>query len=86
MTWSRLFGMVTLVVLVSAASLAGIVLSFALLMRYLGWQTVWNGIFPWVTDPLDMITTFLAGGTVAACLLMKRLAGTRTRSRSRSRL
>jgi hypothetical protein len=83
MTWSRLFGIVTLVVLVSAASLAGIVLSFALLMRYLGWQTVWNEIFPWVTDRLDMITTFLAGGTVAAGLLMKRLAGTRTRSRSR---
>jgi hypothetical protein len=83
MTWSRLFGIVTLVVLVSAASLAGIVLSFALLMRYLGWQTVWNGIFPWATDRLDMITTFLASGTVAASLLMKRLAGTRTRSRSR---
>jgi hypothetical protein len=77
MTWSRLFGIVTLVVLVSAASLAGIVLSFALLMRYLGWQTVWNSIFPWVTDRLDMITTFLAGVTVAACLLMKRLASKR---------
>ncbi len=78
MTWSRLFGIVTLVVLVSAASLAGIVLSFALLMRYLGWQTVWNGIFPWATDQLDMITTFLAGGTVLAGLLMKWLASRRT--------
>jgi hypothetical protein len=77
MTWSRLLGIVTLAVLVSAASLAGIVLSFALLMRYLGWQTVWNGIFPWSTDQLDTITTFVASGTVAACLLMKRPAGKR---------
>jgi hypothetical protein len=46
-------------------------------MRYLGWQTVWNGIFPWSTDQLDTITTFVASGTVAACLLMKRLAGKR---------
>jgi len=83
MTWSRLFGIVVLVVLVSVASLAGIVLSFALLMRYLGWQTVWNGIFPWATDRLDMITTFVAGGTVAACGLMKWLAATRTRPSSR---
>jgi hypothetical protein len=74
MTWSRLLGILTLALLVSAASMAGIVLTFALLMRYLGWQTVWNEIFPWATDRLDMITTYLAGGTVLASVLMKRLA------------
>lgn len=78
MTWSRLPGIVVLVLLVSAASRAGVVLSFALLMHYLGLQTVWNEIFPWATDRLDMITTFLAGGTVLAGLLMKRLASRRT--------
>jgi fucose permease len=77
MTWSRLLGILTLALLVSAASVAsvaGIVLTFALLMPYLGWQTVWNEIFPWATDRLDMITTYLAGGTVLASVLMKRLA------------
>src|ERR1700733_1358020 len=34
----------------------GIVLSFALVMRYLGSLTVWTEIFPWATDTLDMIT------------------------------
>ena len=58
----------TLVVLISAASLAGIVLSFALLTRYLGWQTVWDWIFSWPTDWPDMATTLVAGGTVATCL------------------
>jgi hypothetical protein len=56
MTWSRLLGIMVLVLLVSAASVVGIVLSFALVMRYLGSLTVWNDIFPWATDRLGMIT------------------------------
>jgi hypothetical protein len=29
-------------------------------MRYLGSLTVWNEIFPWATDTLDMITSAIA--------------------------
>ncbi|WP_031358200.1 hypothetical protein [Caballeronia sordidicola] len=60
MTWSRLLGIMVLVLLVNAASVVGIVLSFALVMRYLGSLTVWNEIFPWATDTLDMITSAIA--------------------------
>jgi len=60
MTWSRLLGIMVLVLLVNAASVVGIVLSFALVMRYLGSLTVWNEIFPWATDTLDMITGVIA--------------------------
>jgi len=49
-----------LVLLVSTASVVGIVLSFALMVRYLGPLTVWNEIFPWATDTLDMITGVIA--------------------------
>jgi hypothetical protein len=56
MTWSRLLGIMVLVLRVNAASIVGIVLSFALVMRYLGSLTVWNEIFPWATDTLDMMT------------------------------
>lgn len=49
MTWSRLLGIMVLVLLVNAASVVGIVLSFALVMRYLGPLTVWNEISPWET-------------------------------------
>ena len=60
MTWSRLLGIRALVLLVSTASVVGIVLSFALMVRYLGPLTVWNEIFPWATDTLDMITGVIA--------------------------
>ena len=49
-----------LVLLVSAANVVGIVLSFALVIRYSGSPTVWNEIFPWATDTLDMITGVIA--------------------------
>jgi hypothetical protein len=49
-----------LVLLVNAASVVGIVLSFALVMRYLGSLTVWNEISPWATDTLDVITRVIA--------------------------
>jgi hypothetical protein len=60
MTWSRLLGIMVLVLLVNAASIVGIVLSFALVMRYFGSLTVWNEIFPWETDRLAMITGVIA--------------------------
>ena len=60
MTWSRLLGIRALVLLVRAAGVVGIVLSFALVMRYLRSLTVWNEIFPSATDGLDMITGVIA--------------------------
>ena len=60
MTWSRLLGIRALVLLVRAAGVVGIVLSFALVIRYSGSPTVWNEIFPWATDTLDMITGVIA--------------------------
>ena len=60
MTWSQLLGIMVLVLLVSTASVVKIVLSFALVMRYSGSLTVWNEIFPWPTDTLDMITGVIA--------------------------
>jgi hypothetical protein len=56
MTWSRLLGIMVLVLLVSTASVVEIVLSFALVMRYSRSLTVWNEIFPWATDGLSVIT------------------------------
>ncbi|SOE92539.1 hypothetical protein SAMN05414139_05271 [Burkholderia sp. D7] len=55
MMWSRLLGIMVLALLVSTASVVGIVMSFALVVRYFGPLTVWNEISPWATDTLDMI-------------------------------
>ncbi len=72
MSISRFLVVVVLVLLVIASSCVGLVLSFALLLRNANVHTVWDSIIPWSADRLDIVTTFVVGGTVLVGVLMKR--------------
>jgi hypothetical protein len=72
-SWPRLLGRLVLALLAAGSAIAGSVFAFALALRSLGFETVWDAILPWPTDTLDAVAVYTGSGAFLLVALSLKL-------------